>query len=44
MLDYVVVGAVSATFGMLCGSLGSIHYIVTHPDEFQQKVEEKMYS
>jgi len=44
MLDYVVVAAVSGTVGMVCGSIGSIHYIVTHPDEFQDKVQEKMYS
>ena len=44
MMDYIIVAVVSGLVGVMCGSLGSIHYIVTHPDEFQQKVEEKMYS
>ena len=44
MLDYVVVAGVSGTIGMLCGTLGSIHYILTHPDEFQEKVQEELYT
>jgi len=44
MLDYVIVALTAGTVGMLCGTLGSIHYIVTHPQEFQDKVEEELYT